>query len=31
MVEHDRAVLMIEQIDQIVDALLDHNLIEGHL
>ena len=28
MVEHDRAVPMIEQIDQIMDALLDHDLIE---
>jgi hypothetical protein len=27
MVEHDRAVPMIEQIDQIMDALLDHDLI----
>ena len=25
MVEHDRVVPMIEQIDQIMDALLDHN------
>ena len=31
MVEHDRAVLMIEQIDQITDALLDHDLIERPL
>ena len=29
IVEHDRAVPMIEQIDQIMDALLDHDLIEG--
>ena len=29
MVEHDRAVPLIEQIDQIMDALLDHYLIEG--
>ena len=28
MVEHDRAVPMIEQIDQSMDALLDHDLIE---
>jgi len=28
IVEHDRAVLMIKQIDQIIDALLDHDLIE---
>ena len=28
MVEHDRAVPMIEQIDQIMDALIDHDLIE---
>ena len=28
MVEHDRAVPMNEQIDQIMDALLDHDLIE---
>ena len=28
MVEHDRAVPMIEQIDQIMDALLDHDLID---
>jgi len=27
IVEHDRAVPMIEQIDQIIDALLDHHLI----
>jgi len=27
MVEHDRAVSMIEQVDQIMDALLDHDLI----
>ena len=27
MVEHDRVVLMIELIDQIMDALLDHDLI----
>ena len=27
MVEHDREVPMIEQIDQIMDALLDHDLI----
>ena len=27
MVEHDRVVPMIEQIDQIMDALLDHDLI----
>jgi len=27
MVEHDRAVPMIEQIDQIMDALLVHDLI----
>ena len=30
-VEHDRAVPMIEQIDQIMDALLDHDLIEEPL
>jgi len=30
MVKHDRAVFMIEQIDQIMDALLDHDLIAGH-
>jgi len=29
MVEHDRAVPMIEHIDQISDVLLDHDLIEG--
>ena len=28
MVEHDPAVPMIEQIDQIMDALLDHDLLE---
>ena len=28
MVEHDRAVPIIEQIDQIMDALLDDDLIE---
>ena len=28
IVEHDRAVPMIEQIDQIMDALLDHDLID---
>jgi len=31
MVEHDRAVPMIEKIDQIMDVLLDHDLIEGPL
>jgi len=31
MVEHDRAVPMIEQIDQIMDGLIDHDLIEGLL
>jgi len=31
MVEHDRAVPMIEQIDQIMDVLLDHDLIERPL
>jgi len=31
MAEHDRAVPMIEQIDQIMDALLDHDLIERPL
>ena len=29
IVEHDRAVPMIEQIDQIMDTLLDHDLVEG--
>ena len=28
MVKHDRAVSMIEQIDQIMEALLDDDLIE---
>ena len=28
IVEHDLAVPMIGQIDQIIDALLDHDLIE---
>ena len=28
MVEHDRVVPMIEPIDQIMDALLDHDLVE---
>ena len=28
MAEHDRAVSMIEQIDQIMHALLNHNLIK---
>ena len=28
VVEHDRAVPMIEQIDQIMNALLDHDLID---
>ena len=27
MVEHDRAVPMIEKIEHIMDALLDHDLI----
>ena len=31
MVEHDRAVFMIEQIDRIMDFLLDHDLIKGPL
>ena len=31
MVEHDRAVPMIEQLDQIMDALIDHALIEEPL
>jgi len=31
IVKHDRAVPMIEQIDQIMDALLDHDLIERPL
>ena len=31
MVEHDRAVPMIEQIDQIMDALLDHDRDRGTL
>ena len=31
MIEHDRAVHMIEQIDQIMDVLLDHDLIERPL
>jgi len=31
MVEHDRAVPMIEQIDHIMDGLLDHDLIAGPL
>jgi len=31
MVEHDRAVPMIEQIDQIMDGLIDHDLIERPL
>ena len=29
MVEHDRVVPMIEQIDQITDALLDHHRDRG--
>ena len=29
MVEYDRTVPMTEQIDQIRDALCDHDLIEG--
>ena len=29
VVEHDRVVLMIEQIDQIMDALLDHDRDRG--
>ena len=29
--EHDRALPMIEQIDHIMDALLDHDLIERPL
>ena len=31
IVERDRVVPMIEQIDQIMNALLDHDLIEGPL
>ena len=31
LVEHDRRVPMIEQIDQIMDALIDHDLIEEPL
>jgi len=31
MVENDRAVPMIDLIDQIMDALLDHDLIGGPL
>jgi len=31
IVEHDRVVPMVEQIDQIMDALLDHDLIVGPL
>ena len=31
MMEHDRAVPMIEQIDQIMDALLDHARDRGTL
>ena len=31
IVEHDRAVPMIEQINQIMNALPDHGLIEGHM
>jgi len=31
MVEHDRVVPMIEQIDQIMDGLIDHDLIQGPL
>ena len=31
MAKHDQAVSMIEQIHQIMDALLDHGLIEGPL
>ena len=31
MVKHDRAVRMIEQIDQIMDGLIDHDLIERPL
>ena len=31
LVEHDRGVPMIEQIDQIMDALIDHDLIEEPL
>ena len=29
MIKHDRAVPMIEQIDQIMDALLDHDRDRG--
>jgi len=31
IVEHDRVVPMIEQIDQIMNALLDHDLIVASL
>ena len=31
IVEHDQGVPMIEQIDQIMDALIDHDLIEEPL
>jgi len=31
VVEHDQVVPMIEQIEQIMDPLLDHDLIEGAL
>ena len=31
MAEHDRAVPMIEQINQIIDALLDHDRDRGTL
>ena len=31
IVEHDRVVPMIEKIDQIMNALLNHDLIEGPL
>ena len=31
MAEHDRAIFMTERIHEIMDALLDHGLIEGPL
>jgi len=31
IVEHDQVLPMIEQIDQIMDVLLDHDVIKGPL
>ena len=31
LVEHDRVVSIIEPINQIMDALLSHDLVEGPL